>query len=169
MLSEQGREMTFDDDKNLGDGRINTDDDRKDPVLREVIDLNKQYKNTKYSKSSPMRVGPGYTYSVSYKGENEQWYTNYVYRRRGKYRAYETLDRLIADPDNKINVPWYAEFEMIRFLLIFSLTVALVVAWVVVYTQLEGDKQSLQYLTGILGILIGWLVAKAPKAPSAED
>jgi len=151
-----------------GEGK-SADSDREDPVLREVIDLNKQYTNTRYSKSSPMRVGPGDMFAVSYLGQDKKWYTNYVFRRRGKCRAYETFDKLIADPRNQINIPWYAEFETVRFFLIFLLAIILIVVWICVYSQHGDNKDGLQYLTGLLGILIGWLVAKTPKASEAED
>ena len=134
-----------------------------DPIIQAVIDFNSRYKNRNYGRGSPTRIGLGDVYGVSFQGqgEHDDWYMNYVFKRKDNLRVYESLERLVADPANRINQPWWSEVELIRFIAIFILTIFMAVA--VVYLVMQPTKNdNLQYLTSVLGLLVGWLVGKSP-------
>jgi hypothetical protein len=143
----------------------NSDDPSNDPVINKVKEINKGYQNSEYSKQTPMQVGPGEVYVVSFMGQDKQWYSNYVFERGSERRAYPTFDKLISDPKNRINVPWWTEFETIRLFIISGLTILLAAA--AIYIKIHSDlNQDIQFLTGLLGLLIGWLVGKNPASVS---
>ncbi len=127
-----------------------------DPVIDAVVRLNSRYNNTNYSKRNPVHVGSGNLYTVVFKGEDGYWRENYVYERGSKVIAYLDLREMILDRGNGL-IPSLRDPEFIKLMVISILTFmfAIAVTYLVIHTP---DNKSLQVLTGLLGLTIGYLV-----------
>jgi hypothetical protein len=128
----------------------------RDPVIEVVKTLNAGYENTDYAKRSPVKLGGANVYTVVFKGKSGTWYENYVYERGEKRIAYWNLADMLMARDNDL-IPSGANLELIRMaaVIAFTLLFGAATIYIVVTNQ---DNKSLQILTGVVGLGLGWLV-----------
>ena len=135
-----------------------------DPVLLAVQALNAGWKNTEYSKRRPQPIGKGSMYTVVYKGQDDIWREDYVFEIGETRRAYHEVSTLVLDPLNNVIARQYST-DFIKLIVVSLLT--LMFATSVIYLAISApENKSLQVLTGLLGLTIGYFVGKVdPPAP----
>jgi hypothetical protein len=95
---------------------------------------------------------------VVFKGANNQWYENYVGIVGGEPFAFHTLPQLLRDRNlNIIDVKSRLDMYIAYTLIAMTSVLLLVVCYLAVR---DPDNQSLQVLTGLFGLLVGYLVGK---------
>ena len=130
-----------------------------DRVVDAVRQLNAGYNNKNYTKQPAMSLGLATVYAVSFIGQNNRRYENYVFERGQELKAYNTLKSLIIDRNNNI-IPRISTPDLIKLLVVSGLTVMFAIALIyLVITQPE--NKSLQVLTGLLGLTLGYFVGKS--------
>jgi hypothetical protein len=128
------------------------------PVVEVVKRLNYQYNNTGYAMGDPRPLGSGKLYSVKFKGSDDVWHENYVFERGSDRRAYWSLHDLILDSNTNL-VPTFRDPDYLKLVVVCGLTVLLIIA-VILIVAFEQENKSLQVLTGLLGLTLGYLVGK---------
>jgi hypothetical protein len=93
-----------------------------DPVIEAVRNLNKGYNNRNYAKRSAQNFGSGTIYTVTFRGENNKFYEQYVFERGQERRAYQELAALIFDGNNKL-IPSMLNPDMIKLIVVSVLTI----------------------------------------------
>jgi hypothetical protein len=128
-------------------------------IINAVKQLNAGYNNTDYGVRQPEDVAGGKLYTVVFRGENKEWMENYVFVRGKFIKAYFTVRDVIVDSNNSI-VPKWRDQEFIKLAVVSLLTVmfALAVVGIVLWNP---DNKSLQVLTGLLGLTLGYFVGKS--------
>ena len=132
-----------------------------DPVIDAVKTLNAGYDNTDYAKRSAVQIGKARIYTVVFKGQDGYWHENYVYESGSTRIAYLDLERMLNARDNDL-IPSARDPDYIRtmvvavFTLVFGIAVVYVAVW-------DSKNPSLQVLTGLLGLGLGYFVGtKSP-------
>jgi hypothetical protein len=132
------------------------------PVADPVIDLvkghNAGFNNTRYTKTQVTYEGPGHIYQVDFLGENQNWYRNYVLETGDQRRVYDTIDKLLTRLSRS---PW-ADPEYVKLMVISLITFLFAVAFIYL-VAVQPENKSLQVLTGLLGLMLGYFVGKREK------
>ena len=135
-----------------------TDGSPGDRIIDAIKQLNAGYSNTEYAKRSPEDLGAGKLYTVVFKGADQQWRENYVFERGDKVKAYYTIREALRDSFTGI-IPMWRDQEFIKLLVVAILTAAFATA-VIGIVVWDPDNKSLQVLTGLLGLTLGYFVGK---------
>ena len=135
---------------------------QKQFAIDAVSDMNEGYNNTNYRCSMPSKFASGFLYEVSFEGEDGYWRQNFVFQKGADFRPYSNLKDLLADSSNGIVTPM-SDPEYAKLIFIILITLVTLVAVIFLVIQ-QPDNKSLQILSGILGLLIGYLVGKRDQA-----
>lgn len=132
-----------------------------------VKNLNRQYPgNRNYSASTFLRVGKTTVYKVHFTDEsgNEE-YDNWAVIRGDQVKAYFFLDTMLIDRDSGL-FEHNKDIDYLKLLVTSGLAImfSLAVIWIVIN---KPDNQSLQVLTGLAGLTIGYLVGQSKGAGTA--
>jgi len=133
---------------------------QKDPVIAKVEALNAGYQNTDYAKRGPDQIGGANIYRVSFKGADGVWRENYVYERGNKRIAYYNIRELLMSRDNDL-FPSEANLDLIRLWAVIVFTTIFGIA-VIYFVKTSPENKSIQFLTGFVGLGIGYLVGNKP-------
>lgn len=129
---------------------------QRDPVISAVEALNAGYQNSDYAKRGPDQIGGANIYTVVFKGADGEWRENYVYERGNRRIAYHNIRELLMSRDNDL-FPSETNLDLIRLWAVIAFTTIFGIA--VVYLVITSpDNKSIQFLTGFVGLGIGYLV-----------
>ena len=133
---------------------------QKDPVIAAVEALNAGYQNSDYAKRGPDQIGGANIYRVAFKGRDGVWRENYVYERGSKRIAYYNIRELLMSRDNDL-FPSETDHNLIRLWAVIAFTTifGLAVIYIVIASP---ENKSIQFLTGFVGLGIGYLVGNKP-------
>ena len=133
-----------------------------DKVVEAVKQLNAGYLNTDYFRKPPEDLRSGKLYTVTFKGEDGHWRENYVFERGKTLKPYYSIRDMIKDSTTGI-IPRATDTEFVKLMVISILTIlfAVAVVWIV---AVNPENKSLQVLTGLLGLTLGYFVGKGDKA-----
>lgn len=134
--------------------------DQKDPVIAAVEALNAGYLNSGYAKRGPDQIGGANIYRVVFQGRDGVWRENYVYERGNKRIAYYNIRELLMSRDNDL-FPSEANLDLVRLWAVIAFTTIFGIA--VIYLVIRSpENKSIQFLTGFVGLGIGYLVGNRP-------
>lgn len=140
-----------------------------DPILEAVRKYNAQYNNTGYSKQPSINMGKGKFYTVTFKGEDNESYANFVYDEKGKGQVvYSDLRSLINDKGGRLFPVW--DIEWLRPIGIFVVVLLLLlVSAAFAYSNAEGKAFTafMSAFTAALGYLAGKDTANGSSVPKS--
>ncbi|AXA39417.1 hypothetical protein [Rhizobium leguminosarum] len=140
--------------------KSNVDPTDRDPVVAAVKQLNEPYKNTEFRRRPAYEYGSTKVHSVVFKGEDGEWRENYAFEKGKTIIAYHSLVDLLKDRKTYF-LPFYQDHDSLKIITIILMALAFSAAFL--YLVASGAKpESLQLLTGILGLLVGYLIGNVP-------
>lgn len=138
-----------------------------DTIVEAVKRFNAGYNNTEHSVRSRESLGRGEVCVVVFKGQDQRFHENYVAIVKGKVFVYHTLPQLLRDRNASIlDMTADRDRHIVYALMAMAFIMLAVVLGLAVFDE---DNKTLQVLTGLFGILTGYLVGKRgqdqPSAP----
>lgn len=132
-----------------------------DPIINAVMALNSGYNNKNYAKANVIDLGEAVIYKVTFQGQDDSWYENYVYKKGQKIVPYWTLERLLTARDNDL-FSWWQDLALIK-LWTAGLITLLLLACVIYLSIRSPENKAMQSLVTLLSTGVGYFLGSGDK------
>ena len=135
-----------------------------DPVIEALQQFHRSLgyrKNdaSSYRRGGPKSIGQGSLYPIVFRGENDQWYTNYVYEKGPRRTAYIDIIGMLEDKNLGL-IPSETRTDLLKIGVVSVLTILFAIA-VVYLIIFDPENKALSILNGLLLLTIGYFVGKS--------
>lgn len=138
----------------------------KEEAVKAVMDINAQYpENKSYQARNPSRIAGGYLYQVTFRGSNDEQYTNFAFRRGNVTRAYYYIEDFVADTEAVDST--FRDPDFLR-LVVASVTSS-ILCIAVIYAAFDGKSDAVGVLAGLFGTAFGYAVGSYSSGRKQSD